>query len=290
MTLHSGTRRGAYGSIASKAVVLVILGVAAAYFLVPLWWLIVAATKSQGAVVTTNGLWFSDIHLWSNLHRLLARDDALFARWMLNSVMYATIGSLLATLASSMAGYCLARFTFLGRRVLFTVVLGAVLVPATALALPLFLMFARLHLVDTVWAVILPSIVNPFGVYLAYIFTTAAVPTELVEAGRVDGAGEFRIFFSIVQRLILPGLVTIMLFSFVAIWNNFFLPLIMLQSERLYPVTLGLYFWNSQSRMLPDVQVLVTAGSLVSILPLVAAFLLLQKYWRAGLAAGAVRG
>jgi multiple sugar transport system permease protein len=205
-----------------------------------------------------------------------------------NSLLYATGAGLIATIASSLAGYYLAKFAFRGRRLLFTIVLGAVMVPATVLVLPLFFLFSQLRLVDTMWAVLLPSTVSPFGVFLARIYATSAVPNELIEAARVDGAGEFRIYFSIAQRLMLPSLVTIFLFSFVGVWNNFFLPLIMLQSEELYPVTLGLYFWHSQATWLPQSVPLVVTGSLVSIAPLFIAFILLQRYWRAGLTAGSL--
>ena len=275
----------------SRAAVLItgaVLIVFAAYFLVPLWWLAVTASKQQGDFANTNGLWFSGFHLVRNLSALFGYDGGIFGRWLLNSVVYAGVGAFVATALSSMAGYYIAKFSFRGRRLLFSLVLGAVMVPTTALALPLFLLFSRAHLVDTYWAVLLPSIVSPFGVYIARIFADSSVPTEVVEAARVDGAGEFRIFVTIAQRLMLAGMATIYLFSFVAIWNNFFLPLMMLQSQDLYPATLGLYAWNSQANLDPQVQLLVVIGSLVSTSPLMVAFLALQRYWRAGLTVGAL--
>lgn len=168
-------------------------------------------------------------------------------------------------------------------------VLGGVLMPATALALPLFLMFAELDATNTFWAVFLPSVVSPFGVYLSRVFAAASVPDEVMEAARMDGAGEFRIFRTIALRLMAPALVTVFLFQFVVIWNNFLLPLIMLQDERLYPVTLGLFTWQTQTSRLPELQTLTIVGALVSVVPIVLTFLLLQRYWRAGLAAGAVK-
>ena len=197
-------------------------------------------------VLESNGLWFSSpFRLLANIGDVLTYQNGLFLRWLVNSLLYAGGGAFLATLFASMAGYALSKYVFPGREVFFNTVLGGVLVPATALALPLFLLFSRMQIVDTFWAVFLPSIVSPFGVYLARIYAAASVPEELLEASRLDGAGEFRTFFGLATRLMAPALVTIFLFQFVAIWNNFFLPLVMLQNERLYPITLGLYTWNS---------------------------------------------
>lgn len=188
-----------------------------------------------------------------------------------------------------MAGYALAKYAFPGREATFNLILAGVLVPATALALPLFLLFSRAHAVDTFWSVFLPSIVSPFGVYLARIYAAASVPEELLEAARLDGSSEFRTFFAVASRLMTPALVTIFLFQFVAIWNNFFLPLVMLQNDKLYPVTLGLYTWNSQTNQAPELQTFVIVGALVSIVPLILAFLGLQRFWQNGLAAGGVK-
>lgn len=138
------------------------------------------------------------------------------------------------------------KYTFGGRRVIFSVILGGVLVPATALALPLFLLFARVSQTDTVWAVFLPSIVARSGSTSRCIFAASAVPDEIIEAAHIDGASERTIFFGIASRLMAPELMTIFLFQFIAIWNNFLLPGIMLNDSRLYPLTYGLFYWQSQ--------------------------------------------
>jgi multiple sugar transport system permease protein len=261
----------------------------AIYFLLPIYFLIVAATKPQGDLASTFGLAFSHFDLFGNLHTLFSRDGGIFGRWALNSVLYAVLGAAVGTLVSALCGYALAKFAFRGREFLFSVVLGGILVPTTALALPLFLLFSATGLVNTYLAVFLPSIVSPFGVYLARIFAAAAVPDELIESARLDGAGEFRTFFSVAFRLLTPSLVTIFLFQFVAIWNNFFLPMVMLQKESLFPITLGLYEWNGQTARAPLLQESVITGSLVSILPVIALFVLLQRFWRAGLASGSLK-
>ena len=125
--------------------------------------------------------------------------------------------------------------------------------------------------------------------YLARIYAASSVPDELLEAARLDGAGEVRTFFSVSVRLMVPALVTVYLFQFVAIWNNFFLPLIMLRDESLFPVTLGLYNWNTVVNQVPELRLYVLTGSLVSIVPLIVVFLLLQRFWRTGLGTGSLK-
>jgi len=259
------------------------------YFLIPIWWLFIAGTKSSTQFTSTNPLWFADFNLFANIGNLVAYRDGVFLKWMLNSALYAGAGALLATLFAAMCGYALAKYRFPGRELLFNIVLGGVLVPATALALPLFLIFSQVSLTNTFWAVFLPSLVSPFGVYLTRIFASASVPDELIEAARLDGAGEVRTFFTVSVKLMFPALVTVFLFQFVAIWNNFFLPLIMLRDETLFPVTLGLYAWNSQVNQIPELRGYVLIGALLSIIPLIILFLLLQRFWRSGLGAGSVK-
>jgi multiple sugar transport system permease protein len=174
-------------------------------------------------------------------------------------------------------------------------VLGSIMVPTTALAIPTYLLFSKMGLVNTPWAIILPSLVSPFGLYLMRVYAQDAIPDTLIEAGRIDGAGEFRIFFQVALRSLAPGIVTVLLFTLVATWNNYFLPLIMLNNPNLYPVTVGLAAWQSQSAgggsgSTGELLALVVTGSLLSVIPLIAAFLMLQRYWQSGLTAGGVKG
>ncbi len=260
------------------------------YFLIPIWWLIVASSKTRGNLTSTNGLWFSSpFELAKNIGDVLTYQDGIFLRWLANSLVYAGLGALGGTIFASMAGYAMAKYVFPGREIVFNTILAGVLVPATALALPLFLLFSKVNGTDTFWSVFLPSLVSPFGVYLARIYAAASVPNELIEASRLDGAGEFRTFFTMSARLMKPALITIFLFQFVAIWNNFFLPLVMLQNTKLYPVTLGLYTWNSTINQAPQLQLFVIVGALLSIVPLIIAFLSLQRFWQSGLGAGGVK-
>ncbi|MEU0072990.1 carbohydrate ABC transporter permease [Streptomyces sp. NPDC006332] len=268
---------------------------ALAYFLLPLCWLLIASTKSTQDLFNSFGLWFSHTpRLWANVQETFTQDDGVFVRWLLNTVMYAVLSSVGAALLAAAAGYGFAKFRFRGDRFGFNLVLGAVMVPTTALAIPTYLLFAEAGLVNTPWAIILPSLVNPFGLYLMRVYAQDAVPDSILEAARIDGAGEARIFFTIALRLLAPGLVTVLLFTLVATWNNYFLPLIMLNDPDLYPITVGLSSWAAQAQnggagSSSDMLALVVTGSLISILPLVVAFLLLQRYWQSGLAAGGVK-
>jgi multiple sugar transport system permease protein len=265
----------------------------AIYSLVPLVWLLINATKTQEGLYSSFGLWFADgkFALWDNIRETLTYDDGVFARWLGNTVLYVVVGAGGATVLATLAGYGLAKFAFVGRRAVFAVVIGAVAVPGTALAVPTFLMFSKMGLTNTPWSVIIPSLVSPFGLYLMWTFSAQAIPDEMIEAARVDGAGEFRTFFRISVPLLAPGIVTVLLFSMVATWNNYFLPLIMLKDPDWYPLTLGLNAWNAQAQTAGGQAVfnLVITGSLLTILPLLAAFLLLQRYWQSGLAAGSVK-
>lgn len=282
------TGRGPRESVISRTAAMVFMVAALLYFLVPVYILVVAASKEQSQLANTSGM-VPGTSLFRNIGSLFTQADGLYVTWLLNSVLYAVGGAVLGTLLAALAGYALAKYTFRGRELVFNVVLGGVLMPATALALPLFLLFAKFDLTNTYWSVLLPSIVSPFGVYLSRVFASTAVPDELLEAGRLDGAGELKIFFSIGMRLMAPALVTIFLFQFVAIWNNFFLPLVMLQDQELFPVTLGLFTWQSQISRLPELQTLVVVGAVVAVVPLVIMFLSLQRFWQSGLSAGAVK-
>nr|WP_311381191.1 carbohydrate ABC transporter permease [Arthrobacter sp. ISL-85] len=262
------------------------------YFLLPIFWLIVASTKANEDLFSSFGLWFSNMNLAENLNNVFTFQNGVFVHWMVNSIIYAVVSGLGASVLATAAGYAFAKYRFPGGNAMFTVVLGAVMIPLTALAIPTYLLFAGANLTNTPWAVILPSLVSPFGVYLMRVYAADAVPDSLIEAARVDGASEMRIFLQIVLRLLVPGSITVLLFALVASWNNYFLPLIMLNSPELFPLPVGLAQWQAASAAGSGSQALfstVITGSLVSVLPLMAAFLFLQRYWQSGLGTGAVK-
>ncbi|MEU9593311.1 carbohydrate ABC transporter permease [Streptomyces sp. NPDC048219] len=290
--LRAARRRHSPGRPRRSVLLTVLTGLVVLYSLVPLLWLVISATKTQEGLSDSFGLWFDgDFALWDNITQTFTYDDGVFTRWLLNTLLYVGLGAGGATFLAVLGGYALAKFDFPGRRGVFAVVIGAVAVPGTALAVPTFLMFSKMGLTDTPWAVIVPSLISPFGLYLMWVFASEAIPTELMEAARIDGAGEVRTFFRVALPLLAPGIVTVLLFTMVATWNNYFLPLIMLKDPDWYPLTLGLNSWNQQAQTAGGEAVfnLVVTGSLITILPLIAAFLLLQKYWQSGLAAGSVK-
>jgi multiple sugar transport system permease protein len=286
----AGSTPGAGTKPATRILVTAILAVVALYFLVPVYYVVVAATKTTADLFGTNGFLFANMNLWQNLTMVFTYDDGIFVRWFLNSVLYAGVGALIATYFAAAGGYALAKYRFRGSNIVFGTILGGVLVPGTATALPLFLLFSSMGIANTYWSVLIPSLVSPFGLFLCRIYAQASVEDAVIESGRIDGASELRIFHTLALRSMTPALVTVFLFQLVGIWNNYFLPLIMLADTKLYPITLGLNNWRSQVDRLPEFYQLTTGGVLVSIIPLIAAMIVLQKYWRGGLTDGAVKG
>jgi multiple sugar transport system permease protein len=285
-------RRHSIGRPRRSATLTVLTGLVVIYTLVPLAWLFVNATKTQESLLESFGLWFGGrFALWDNVKETFTYNDHVFVRWLLNTLLYVAAGAGGATLLAVLGGYGLAKFDFPGKRAVFAVVVGAVAVPATALAVPTFLMFSRMGLTNTPWAVIVPSLISPFGLYLMWVYASEAIPDELLEAARVDGSGEIRTFFRVSLPLLGPGIVTVLLFTMVATWNNFFLPLIMIKDPNWYPLSIGLNSWNEQAATAGGQPVfnLVITGSLLTIVPLIVAFLLLQRFWQSGLATGSVK-
>jgi multiple sugar transport system permease protein len=272
----------------------VLLWLLVLYFVLPLWWLLVSSTKDNSALFSTFGLWFGgDFSLWENLQTLFTVRGGIFTRWLVNTFVYSVTAAVGATLLSAMAGYAFAKYEFPGKKALFSATLGAIMIPLTALAIPTYLLFSSAGITNTPWAVILPSLVSPFSVFLMRVYAADAVPDSLIEAARMDGAGEIRIFWQVGIRLLGPGIVTVLLFTLVATWNNYFLPLIMLNSGDLLPLTVGLAQQQATSAAGGGAQALfstVITGSFVSIIPLIIAFLYLQRYWQTGLATGGVKG
>jgi multiple sugar transport system permease protein len=265
------------------------------YFALPLWWLVVASTKDINGLFTGTGgpLWFDEnFSFVDNIRQLFTQNGGIYWRWLGNSFLYAFVGGIGATVLSVLAGYGFAKYRFAGRNLYFSVLLGSVMVPVTALVIPTFVLLSSMHLTNTIWAVILPSLLSPFGVYLMRVYAQDAVPDELLDAARVDGAGDFRTFVSVALPLLRPAIVTVLLLSTVATWNNYFLPLAVLSDTKLLPVTVGLGQWQAQSTSGAAGSQLwnvVVTGALISILPLVISFLSLQKYWQGGLSLGSLK-
>ena len=296
--------RSVMPSLAARVITKVILIVTLIYFLFPVFWLIISATKNRAELASggvLGSLWFS-VPL-NELPNSIARSyetlqnpyiaDGMFWRWVGNSLLYSTSSALIGTLISVMAGYALAKFKFPLMNTAIGVIMAGMLMPAALLSIPMYVLFSSMGLSHTIWAIIIPCCVSPFGLFLGRVYAQTSVPTELIEAARIDGAGEARIFFTMVLRLLAPAMVTIFLFIFVNTWNNFLLPLVMFGSNKstqsLRPVTLGLYTVITRHNPIPD-QGAVMMGALFGVLPLIVLFLILQRYWQAGLAAGSVKG
>ncbi|GAA0990860.1 carbohydrate ABC transporter permease [Acrocarpospora macrocephala] len=266
---------------------LLVLG--AIYCLLPVSWVLISASKSPGELFTLGTL-TPGSGLLENVRELNAYRDGVFWRWMLNSVVYAGGGALLSTLVSAVSGFALAKYRFPGRNLIFNVLIGGILVPSVVLAVPQYLLFSKIGMADTYWAVLLPQILHPYSIYLARVYASAAVPDSLLEAGRIDGASERRLLGRVALPLMVPGMVTIFLFQFVAIWNNFLLPFLMLGDDGKFPLTVGLYSLLAAGANQPSLYNLIITGALLSIIPLIALFLTMQRYWRTDLSGGALKG
>ena len=272
-----------------------VLVVACIYFIVPVWWLFVAATKTNSGLFfgAHGSLWFDKkFALWDDIVALTNYQGGIYWRWILNSFFYAFVGGFLATAVAVFAGYGFAKYRFRGKNLFFNIVLGALMIPSTALVIPTFLLMSKFELTDTIWAVLLPSMLNPMGVYLMRIYCHESLPDEMIEAARVDGANEMYTFFKVSLPIMRPAVTTVFLLSVVAAWNNYFLPQVVLTSQKLFPITVGLTNWQVKSQAgaaSEQVWNLVTSGAFLSIVPMILAFLFLQRYWVGGLTAGSVK-
>jgi multiple sugar transport system permease protein len=264
------------------------------YFLLPLVWLLIGSTKTNAGLFSSFGFWFDkDFNLWQNVHDVFTYGNGDFLLWMKNTAAYAITAAVGSSLISALAGYAFSQYRFAGRNLLFGIVLASVFVPTTVFAVPLYLLMSKTGLSGSLLAVILPSLVSPFGVYLMRVYAEQAIPQDLIDAARVDGAGEFHIFATIALRLLAPGYVTILLFAFVGAWNNYFLPLLVLSKSELYTVTVGLAYWNSvvgPQASGPPLYPLIVTGSVIGTLPMMLVFLFLQRFWQSGLALGSIKG
>lgn len=287
--LSPAARTGVRTRRAFRLLPTLVLLIAALYTLFPILWVVMASTKTAGELFSTfslaPGTGFID-----NLVALSTFEGGKFWTWSLNSLIYSGGGALLSTFVSALAGYALARFTFRGRGVLFTVLFAGVLLPGITLAIPQYFLVAAAGISNTYWAVLLPSIINPFGIYLATIYAQGAVPAEAQEAARIDGASEWRIFRSIALPMMVPGLVTVFMLQFIGIWNNFLLPFMMLSNESLMPLTTGLYLLVNRGTGTPVLYTYAIMGALLAIIPLVILMLVLQRYWKLDLLSGGIKG
>jgi multiple sugar transport system permease protein len=224
--------------LGARTVILVLFGI---FFVAPILWLVLAPTKSDHALVTSSPFSFGSFHnvalAWKHLN---AYSDHLYRRWIANTLIYSLSATAITLAISIPAGYGLALGRFRGRKLILTLTLLVMIMPAASLVLPIFLELNALHLIGSVFSVILPFSFFPFGVYLAYIYYATSMPPELLDAARVDGCGEWLTFKRVALPLAKPVVALVFFFSFVSNWNNFFLPYVLLADSNQYPITVGL--------------------------------------------------
>ena len=253
------------------------------FFLFPLYWIVTGSFKDRIEITAREPIWFPMDPTVENYAKLF--DNPAFL-WLFNIIFISAAAMILTCLTASLAGYALGKKRFIGRGVLFTIIICAMALPKQVIVIPLAQLMTFLNLKDTLWAVILPTVGWPFGVFLMKQFSES-IPTEILEAARVDGAGELRTFASVVFPMIKPGIGALAIFTFVNTWNDYFLQLVMLITEEKW--TLPLAIANMQGEMSTDYG-LIMAGAALASVPIIIVFIAFQKYFTQGIAMGAVKG
>ncbi len=278
-----------------------VLAAFAVFFVAPIVWLVLAPTKSDQDLVSSGPFTFGSFHqvslAWEHLH---AFSDHIYLTWIGNSLVYAVSATAIVLVTAIPAGYALALGDFPGRRLVLTATLVVMIMPAASLVLPIFLELNALHLIGSVWSVILPFSFFPFGVNLAYIYYSTAVPRELLDAARVDGCGEWATFRHIALPLAKPVVALVLFFSFVSDWNNFFLPYTVLADSRQYPIQVGLSTLLSSTpafnpatggggQQLDIFRPELALATLLAVVPVAIVFMLSQRALVRGLVGGGVK-
>ena len=266
-----------------RVISVILLLVIAFTFIFPFYWIITGSLKKQNVAIKLPPEWFP-------LHPTLENFQKLFRNpawnWMFNTVFISLASMVLVCLTASMAGYVLAKKQFYGRALVFSVIICAMALPKQVVLVPLVRIMARLKLADTLWAVILPTVGWPFGVFLMKQFSET-IPSEILEAARIDGAGEARTFLQVVCPIIKPAFGALAIFTFINTWNDYFLQLIMLQSRANLTISLGIA--TLQAEFATNYGLLM-AGAALGAVPIVTIFIIFQKFFTQGITMGAVKG
>ncbi|MDO4960725.1 MAG: carbohydrate ABC transporter permease [Eubacteriales bacterium] len=279
---------------------LIILFILAFLFAFPLYWIITGAFKTSAQINSSTPVWFPTEWVTTNFQKLFSKRSApLFTigslvgptvpgaiRWLVNTVFMAVMAMILTCITASMAGYALAKKRFIGRHLLFTLIVCAMALPKQVILIPLIREMSALGLYDKLWAVIFPTVGWPFGVFLMKQFSEG-VPGEMLEAARIDGASEARTFTQIVVPLIKPGIGALAIFTFINSWNDYFMQLIMLTSNTNLTISLGIATMQAENST--DFG-LIMAGATLAAVPIITVFLIFQKYFTQGITMGAVKG
>nr|WP_326184677.1 carbohydrate ABC transporter permease [uncultured Oscillibacter sp.] len=287
-------------SRAYRIISLIILIVLAFLFIFPLYWIITGAFKNGADINSVTPVWVPSEWVTTNFDKLFDRRSApLFQigalvgptvpgaiRWLVNTVFMAVMAMILTCLTAAMAGYALAKKRFIGRTILFSLIVCAMALPKQVILIPLLKEMSALNLYDTLWAVIFPTVGWPFGVFLMKQFSEG-IPGEILEAARVDGAGELRTFATIVVPMVKPGIGALAIFTFINSWNDYFMQLVMLTSNVNQTISLGIATLQGESTV--DTGLLM-AGAALAAVPIIVVFLIFQKYFTQGITMGAVKG
>lgn len=262
----------------------VLLSILTVIFVFPFYWIITGAFKTQGDAIKIPPQWWPAHPTIEQFQRLLVQNPA--AMWLLNSILIALITMLAVCITSSLAGYVLAKKRFYGKKLLFTIFIGAMALPKQVILVPLVSMISWMGIHDTLAAVILPLIGWPFGVFLMKQFSEN-IPTELLESARIDGCSEFKTFTSIAFPIVKPGFAALAIFTFINTWNDYFMQLVMLSSRKNLTISLGVATMQAE---LSTNYGLIMAGAALAAVPIVVVFLVFQKYFTQGITMGAVKG
>lgn len=298
-----------------KIVSVIVIAILAILFAFPLYWIVTGAFKTAASINATSPDWFPKEWVMDNFKKLFSRQTAplwemsvpfgsklsadgkpiIFStgpvvpaalRWLVNTVFMSVMAMIITCITASMAGYALAKKRFRGRAMLFTLIVCAMALPKQVILIPLLREMSSLSLYNTIWAVIFPTVGWPFGVFLMKQFSES-VPGEMLEAARIDGAGEIKTFVNIVTPMIKPGIGALAIFTFINNWNDYFMQLIMLSSTSQITISLGIA--KLQAENSTDFG-LIMAGATLAAVPIIAVFIIFQKYFTQGIAMGAVKG
>lgn len=292
------------GSRAYRVFSLIVMILLALLFLFPLYWILTGSFKTATDIYAAKPAWWPTEWTTGNYEKLFTyRTAPLFnfkafgyiitgptvpgaIRWLANTVFMAVVAMLLTCLTAAMAGYALAKKRFYGKTILFSLIVCAMALPKQVILIPLLREMAALKLYDTIWAVIYPTVGWPFGVFLMKQFAEG-IPTEMVEACRIDGASEWRTFTDVMFPMIKPGVGALAIFTFINSWNDYFMQLVMLASSSNYTISLGIATMQSETSI--DMGLLMSGAALASV-PIIIVFLIFQKYFTKGITMGAVKG
>ena len=283
-----------------KVISVIVLIVLAILFLFPLYWIVTGAFKTSQEIYSTDTVWWPSQWVLNNFDKLFAKRSApLFEilglkgptvpaaiRWLVNTVFMSVMAMILTCITAAMAGYALAKKRFIGRAAVFSIIVCAMALPKQVILIPLIREISALGLYDNIWAVILPTVGWPFGVFLMKQFSEG-IPGEMLEAARIDGAGEVLTFTNIVVPMIKPGIGALAIFTFINSWNDYFLQLIMLTGNANQTISVGIATLQGESST--DIGIIM-AGAALAAFPIIIVFLIFQKYFTKGITMGAVKG